>query len=119
MGRFSEALRAEVSSYEDTSWSGTLGGIQVTLSASPLTPKDMTFIRRQHPDFQMNPSLAGMVDLIILKATDEKGDKAFDVTDKVFLVRTSATKIGEIFGGLFGSQFDAEDEAGFEDRKKK
>jgi len=118
MGRFSDALRAEISSYTDTQWVGSLGGVKVTLCAAPLTPKDMTTIRRQHPDFQVNPSLAGMVDVIILKSRDEDGEKAFDVTDKPFLLRASATKIGEIFGGLFGAQFEPEDEAGFENRKK-
>lgn len=118
MGRFSDAIRAEVSSYVDSVWTGELGGSQVTLTATPITPKDMTVIRRQHPDFQVNPSLAGMVDLIMMKARDEAGEKAFDLTDKPFMLRVSATKIGEIFGGLFGSQFEAEDEQGFEDRKK-
>lgn len=119
MGKFSDALRAEVSSYSDSEWAGEIGGARITLVASPLTPKDMTVIRRQHPDFQVNPSLAGMVDLIMMKARDADGEKAFDVTDKPFLLRVSATKIGEIFGGLFGSQFDSEDEESFEERKKK
>ena len=119
MGRFSDNLRNEISSYVDTTWSGELGGQVITLSATPLSTKDMTFIRRQHPDFQVNPSLAGMVDLIMLKAHDTDGNKAFDLTDKPFLLRVSATKIGEIFGGLFGGQFEPDDEAGFEERKKK
>lgn len=119
MGRFSDALRAEVSSYVGSTWTGELGGQTITLTATPLTPRDMTVVRRQHPDFQVNPSLAGMVDLLVMKALDDAGEKAFDLTDKPFLLRTSATKIGEIFGGLFGAQFEAEDEERFEERKKK
>jgi hypothetical protein len=119
MGRFSDALRAEVSSYADSTWSGELGGQPVTLTATPLTTKDMTALRRQYPDFQVNPSLAGMLDLIMMKARDEAGEKAFDLADKPFLLRVSATKVGEIFGALFGSQFEPEDEQGFEERKKK
>lgn len=119
MGRFSENLKNEISSYVDASWSGELGGQQITLTAAPLSTKDMTFIRRQHPDFQVNPSLAGMIDLIMLKAHDVDGVKAFDLTDKPFLLRVSATKVGEIFGGLFGGQFEPDDEDGFEERKKK
>lgn len=119
MGRFSDALRAEVSSYTGSTWTGELGGSLVTLTASPLTAKDMTAIRRAHPDFQVNPSLAGMVDLILLKARDEADEKAFDLTDKPILLRMSANKVGEIFGGLFGAQFEPEDEQGFEERKKK
>ena len=118
MGRFSDAIKAEISSYAGTSWSGDLGGQTITLTATPITPKDMSVIRRTHPDFQTNPSLAGMLDMIILKARDESGEVAFDLTDKPFLMRISASKVGEIFGGLFGSQFEAEDEQGFEDRKK-
>lgn len=119
MGRFSDNLRKEISSYADATWTGELGGQQITLAAAPLSTKDMTTIRRQHPDFQVNPSLAGMIDLIMLKANDTNGDKAFDLTDKPFLLRVSATKIGEIFGGLFGGQFDPDDEAAFDERKKK
>lgn len=119
MGRFSENLKNEISSYVGASWSGELGGQQITLTATPLSAKDMTFIRRQHPDFQVNPSLAGMIDLIMLKAHDVDGVKAFDLTDKPFLLRVSATKVGEIFGGLFGDQFEPDDEDGFEERKKK
>lgn len=119
MGRFSDNLRNEVSSYANSVWIGELGGTPVTLTATPLTPRDMTQIRRQHPDFQVNPSLAGMVDLLLMKTMDETGEKAFDLTDKPFLLRVSATKIGEIFGGLFGAQFEAEDETGFDERKKK
>lgn len=118
MGRFSDALKAEISSYAGSSWTGELGGQQITLTATPITPKDMSVIRRTHPDFQTNPSLPGMLDLIILKARDDSGEAAFDLTDKPFLMRISASKVGEIFGGLFGSQFEAEDEQGFEDRKK-
>jgi hypothetical protein len=118
MGKFSEALRSEVSSYADSVWTGELGGQTVTILAAPLTPKDMAAVRRSHPDFQVNPSLTGMIELIIMKAKDEAGDKAFDITDKPFLLRASATKIGEMFGGLFGSQFEPDDEEAFEERKK-
>lgn len=118
MGRFSDAVRNEISSYAGSTWTGELGGQKITLTATPITPKDMSVIRRAHPDFQTNPSLPGMLDLIILKARDDAGEAAFDLADKPFLMRMSATKVGEIFGGLFGSQFEAEDEQGFEDRKK-
>lgn len=118
MGRFSDNLRKEISSYADATWTGELGGQMITLTATPITPKDMSIIRRAHPDFQTNPSLPGMLDLIILKARDESGEAAFDLTDKPFMMRISASKVGEIFGGLFGSQFEAEDEQGFDERKK-
>lgn len=119
MGRYTDALKAEIASYVDSTWSGEVGGQQLILSAGPLSTKDMTWIRRQYPDFQVNPSLAGMIELIIMKARDPDGEKAFDLTDKPFLSRLATNRVGEIFGALFGDQFEPETEAGFEERKKK
>lgn len=118
MGRFTDAIKAEVSSYEESSWSGELGGVAVKLFAKPITPADMTKIARRHPDFQSRPDLAGMVDMIILKARDAEGEQAFDVSDRPFLNRLKGGQIGDIFGGLFGDAFEPETDEAFEERKK-
>ena len=104
MSRLGRLIEAEASSYEGTTWKGTLGGEEVTLHARPLTGADMSYITRKHPEFMLKPSMDGMVDLIIRKATDEAGDRAFTVADRVAMTRLTVEKIGEIFGGLFGDQ---------------
>lgn len=119
MGKFSDALMNEVKSYRETEWFGKLGSKEVTLSARPLTPADITTISRNHPNFLQSMSLEGMVDLIILKAHDATdGQKAFDRGDKPLLMKIETTRVGEIFQALFGSQLKEDDEEKFEERVK-
>lgn len=107
MGKFSKALKSEIASYEDAEWTGKLGTVELTLTARPLTPADITLIERKHPGFAGSPTLEGMVDLLIHKARDAEDDtKAFDKADKTLLMNVETGKIGEIFGELFGDQMD-------------
>lgn len=106
MGRFTNALKAEIGSYENTEWSGKLGGIDANLFAKPITSADISRISRKFPDFAQNPSPEGMVEMMILKCLDENDDKAFDVRDKNLLMNVGTNKLGEIFGALFGGQMD-------------
>lgn len=116
MGKFTTALRAEVTGYDNTEWTGRLGGEEVTLFAKPATSADMERISNRHPGFLTQPSMGGMIDMIILKATDSDGESAFDKGDRIFLMRMSTDKIGEIFRTLFGKQFIEDDDEAFEDR---
>lgn len=118
MGRFSDALKAEVGSYDDSEWQGQLGGHEVTLVTQPINSKDISEISRKHPNFTVAPSPEAMVDLMILKCRDENGTKAFDRGDKPFLMRVKTDKIGEIFGELFGGQLDEYTEDDVEDDVK-
>jgi len=118
MGRFSESLREEVSSYAETEWTGTLGSKEVRLSSRPLTPSDLTRIARQHPNFTQQPTMEGMVDLLILKAQDDTGERAFDKGDKPLMMRMGTNKIAEIFQALFSAQLVDDDDDAFEDRVK-
>lgn len=118
MGKFSDALKAEIGSYADTEWRGTLGGLDVVIVSKPMTPNDIMRIDRLHPNFAQSPKIDGMVDMIILKATDENGDKAFDKTDKPLLMRCGTNKIGEIFAALFSSQMVEQTDEEFEESVK-
>ena len=119
MGKFSDRLMKAVKSYSDTEWTGKLyeDDDEITLAARPLTPADMAQIARNHPDFGRNPSLEGMVDLIILKAKDPlDGLRAFDKGDKPILMKLETDKVGEIFAALFGKQLVEDDDEKFEAR---
>ena len=107
----SALIAAEVASYEDTEWTGQIGGETVTLTSSPLTGADMTFVTRRHPNFLSSPTFEGMVELLVRKARTEKGDHAFSVKDKPVLMRFNTDKIAEMFGALFEGQFDDDDES--------
>lgn len=109
MGIYLEDLKSEVSNIPLTSGSLTINEKTIALVAKPLTANDMVSIKRAHPDFGTNPSIDGMIDLIILKARPENDQdtRAFDKADKPFLMRLSMNVIGTLFGELFGSQMEA------------
>mgnify|MGYP000199147942 CR=1 FL=1 len=106
MGILSELVRSEVGSYVDSEWTGTLGTTNVTLYAKPLTPADFARLGPKHAGFVTNPTLEGMVELIIAKARDAHGALAFDKGDKPVMMRFNSNKIGEIFAALFGAQME-------------
>ena len=54
-------------------------------------------------------TIEGLVDLIIMKALDEDGEKAFDVGDKPVLMRQSVTIVSEVAGQLMGEMNDVEE----------
>ena len=73
------------------------------LYALPLSVKDMAWVQRRHKDFLNAMQVEGMVDLIILKAEDEGGDKCFTKEDKPILMRkASLNLIATLFGDLWG-----------------
>lgn len=116
MGKYADALIEEAKSYKDTEWKGTLGTLEVTLAARPITPADMSAIARAHPDFARSPTMDGMIDLIILKAREPDGSRSFDKGDKPLLTKVGTNKVGEIFSALFGNQMVEDTEEEFEER---
>ncbi len=95
-------------------------GTVVTLYAKPITPMNMQQIGRKHPNFGTNPTMDGMIDFIIMKAFDdaEGKNKAFEATDKPFLMRLSTNVIGRLFNDLFGDQMEIEADELADDAKK-
>lgn len=106
MGLFSDAVRSEVGSYDNSEWSGIFGETPVTIYAKPLTAADFMRLGAKHAGFMTQPSLEGMVDLIIMKAKDANGVTAFDKGDKPIMLHMASNRIGEIFGALFGEQME-------------
>ena len=72
--------------------------------------KDQTTMQRKHKDFLNNMTIAGMVDLIILKAEDADGNRMFTLEDKFTLMGEPVNLIGDIAGKLFGSVASIEDQ---------
>ncbi len=73
------------------------------LYALPLSVMDWSWIQKKHKDFLNSMQVEGMVDMIIRKAEDKKGDKAFTLEDKPTLMRrVSLNTIAGIFGDLWG-----------------
>ena len=113
-------LKAAVASTDDTKAVMNFpGGVSVNVYASPLTPNDLKIVGRKHPNFMLQPTMEGMVDLLVQKAKGDDGAKLFTLEHKPDLMRLSSTVITGLFGDLFGEQMTFDDEEGQEARKGK
>lgn len=109
---FLELCKKEIADAATTSWSGDLGGQEVTLYAKPLTPADNEIVLQKYPSFNTRFDMGGMCLYIARKAEDSEGNRVFDPVAKSLplLKRMGQDKIGEIFEGLFKDQLDESDE---------
>jgi len=69
---------------------------------SPLTAGDISRIQRKHKDFLNTMSVEAMIDLIILKAESEDGEKIFSIEERPLLMRSSLNIISDVAGQMFG-----------------
>jgi hypothetical protein len=53
-----------------------------TIYFRPTTPRDIENITRKHRDFLTNPTMAAFVEMIVARAENEDGSKAFTSDDK-------------------------------------
>lgn len=79
------------------------------LYSKELTCGDVDKIQKKHKDFINNPSISAMVDMILLKAEDESGDKLFTLEDRKFLMTERLDVISEIAGAMFEQTTSIED----------
>ena len=74
-----------------------------------LTCGDVEKIQRKHKDFINNPTIAAMVDMIILKAEDKDGNKLFTLEDKHFLMGERLDVISALAGEMFNQTSTVEE----------
>jgi hypothetical protein len=68
----------------------------------PITCRDLSFLQKKHPNFLENTTIDAMVDLIVLKAMDEAGNKLFTASDDAFeLMMEQTDVITEIAAQMF------------------
>jgi hypothetical protein len=79
------------------------GDEPLVIYAGDITGQDMDRIGRKHPDFLRNPSMEAQVDMIILKAEDEDGNKHFTLEDKMAMLGEPAILISSIFASVFSA----------------
>ena len=82
---------------------------QVSVYSSSLTAGDLHKLQRKHKDFLNTQTIDGMIDLILMKAENEDGSKAFTLEDKPILMREDVNVIAEIAAEMFGDISDAEE----------
>lgn len=80
------------------------------LWSRPLTCYDLNVLQKKHPNFLTNTSIAAMVDLIVMKALDESGDRIFtSAEDKIDLMGEQTDIISEIANQMF-ADIESEEE---------
>lgn len=76
----------------------------------PFLAMEMDKIQRKNPNFLQNISLAGMADIIVMKAEDANGEKLFTLEDKPTLMREPMGLITRIAGAMMSSESAEEKE---------
>jgi hypothetical protein len=67
-------------------------------------------LQRKHPTVLQNPSIASMVDLIVMKAESQDGEKLFNsAEDRMDLMGEETTVVSEIANQMFGTIESVED----------
>jgi hypothetical protein len=70
----------------------------------PITCFDMNEMQKKHPNFMEGMTIASMVDLIVLKACDESGDRLFSSgDDKHDLMGEESAIITDIAARMFSA----------------
>lgn len=76
----------------------------------PFLAMEMDKVQRKNPNFLQSISLAGMVDIIVMKAEDVNGEKHFTLEDKPTLMREPFALITRIAGAMMSSESVEEQE---------
>lgn len=76
----------------------------------PFLAMEMDKVQRKHPNFLQNISLAGMVEIIVMKAEDKDGNKLFGLDDKPVLMREPMSLITRIAGAMMATDTVEEQE---------
>ena len=72
------------------------------LYCRPITCYDLDQLQKKHPNFLSNTTVGAMVDLIVMKALDESGNKLFtSAEDRVDLMGEETNVISAIANQMF------------------
>jgi hypothetical protein len=68
-----------------------------------VSARDIEKVQRKYPTFLSEASMSAMVEMIIVKAEDDAGEKVFTLEDKVTLLGEPVGVIAKVFGSIFDS----------------
>jgi hypothetical protein len=68
-----------------------------------VSARDIEKVQRKYKDFLTNTTLGAMVEMLIEKCEDERGNKAFTLEDKPILMGEPVTLIAKVFGSVFNA----------------
>lgn len=98
----------KVREVEVPQWGDDSGAFK--LYCKPITCYDLNLLQKKHPDFLTNTTIAAMVDLIIMKAEDQSGEKLFGAADdKMELMGEQTDVISDIANQMFAEIESQED----------
>lgn len=100
--RIADRQRAARKTIEVAEW-GEDDTSPLIIHCGPMLAMEMEKIQRKHPNFFQSATIAGMVDLIILKAEDKDGEKVFSLEDKPVLMREEFGVIARIAGEMISA----------------
>jgi len=80
-----------------------------TLYAGAVTVSDLQHILKKHPNVMNGTDLAGMVEVIIRKVEDEKGERVFTLEHKPKLMRMPVGDVADLFNQVFSGIETPED----------
>lgn len=77
-------------------------GVPFKLFCGSISCYDLNELQKKHPNFLENTTIAAMVDLILMKAMDESGDRLFtSAEDRIDLMGEETAVISEIANQMF------------------
>lgn len=80
------------------------GDVPLRLFFASVSARDIEKVQRKYKDFLTTTSLGAMVEMIIEKCEDNKGDKAFTLEDKPILMGEPLLVIAKVFGAVFNAE---------------
>lgn len=105
MSKYGDLIRSKIASenirIELPEWGD--GDEPLVIFTNQLTCGEFQKLQKKHPDFLNNQTIEGLVDLIIMKAMDENGDKVFDIGDKPVFMRLPLAKVSDFAAQLMGN----------------
>jgi hypothetical protein len=106
MSKFAEQIAANRAARERNfidvdEWGAEGNPLRIYYTA--VTGSDIDKVSRKYKDFTSNPSIAGMVEMIIIKAQTEDGEKMFSLDDKPTLLREPIGVLTNVFGVVFNA----------------
>lgn len=84
-------------------------GQPFTMYCRPITCYDLNELQRKHPKFLENTTIGAMVDLIVMKAEGEDGQKLFNAEDKLDLMGEETSVISNIAEQMFSEVTSTEE----------
>ena len=95
---------------EVTAWADP-DGQPFAMYCFPITCYDVNELQKKHPKFMENTTMAAMIDLIVMKASDENGNKLFtSVEDRIDLLGEETGVISSIAEQMFAEIQTIEDQ---------